>query len=245
LPDSDSLPGGGGPGKVRVNPAKVWYVAYGSNMNAGRLRYYFSGGRPPGAARTYPGCRDPRPPTKTVPLRIPGGIYFALESITWTGGMAFYDPGLPGLAAARGYLITAGQFTDIVAQEMVREPNADLDLSAVLTDGRVTLGPGRYETLIRIGTKTTYPMLTFTAPWRAADVAWTAPSPRYLSIIAEGLRAAQGWDNARIAAYLAGRPGVAGRMRRRDVAACVEATSPRIPAQNRRSGEALPAAGQC
>jgi hypothetical protein len=209
-----------------MNPDKVWYVAYGSNMNADRLSYYLRGGRPLGAARSYPGSRDPRPPARRVPLQIGGGIYFALESPTWTGGMAFYDPGLPGRAAARGYLLDAGQFSDIAAQEMVREPGEDLDLTEVIARGRMSLGTDRYEMLLRVGVRAGYPMLTVTAPWRAADVAWSAPSPRYLGLIAEGLRAAQGWDNARITAYLSGRPGVAGRWRRRDVAACVEAGPP-------------------
>ena len=57
-------------------------------------------------------------------------------------------------------------------------------------------------------------MLTFTAPGRASDVAWTAPSPVYLGMLARGLREAHGWDAERIAGYLAGRPGVAGRWQR-------------------------------
>ena len=40
----------------------VWYVAYGSNMSAARFGCYISGGRPPGARRTYLGCRDQSPP---------------------------------------------------------------------------------------------------------------------------------------------------------------------------------------
>src|SRR4051812_46926456 len=100
----------------------VWYVAYGSNMHADRLTCYLAGGQPAGAGRTYPGCRDTRPPRDTAPVLVPGGIYFALESLTWSGGMAFYDPDLPGEVAARAYLISAAQFADIAAQEMHRPP---------------------------------------------------------------------------------------------------------------------------
>ena len=191
---------------------QLWYVAYGSNLHAARLGWYLTGGRPPGGRRTYPGCRDCRPPRRTVPALIPGGIYFAGESRAWTGGMAFYDPELPGLAAARGYLLTAEQFADIAAQEMYRSPDADLDLIRMAVEsGRATLGPGRYETLLRVGTRDGVPMLTFTAPGRAADVPCTAPSSVYLGMLARGLREAHGWDTDRIAGYLVDRPGVAGR----------------------------------
>lgn len=136
--------------------------------------------------------------------------------------MAFYDPELPGTAAARGYLLTAGQFADIAAQEMHRPPGADLDLIAVAADaGRATLGPGRYETLLRLGVRDGVPMLTFTAPWRAAEVTWTPPAPVYLRMIAGGVRETHGWSVARTVDYLAGRPGVTGRWSRADLTGLV------------------------
>ncbi|WP_433388466.1 histone deacetylase [Micromonospora sp. KLBMP9576] len=190
---------------------EVWYVAYGSNLHAARLGFYLAGGCPPGVRRTYPGCRDPRPPRRTVPVSLPGGVYFAGESRAWTGGMAFYDPTLPGAAAGRAYLLDVGQFADVAAQEMYREPGADLDLiGAAVATGRATLGPGRYETLICPGRLDGLPLLTFTAGWTAADVRWRAPAPAYLAMIARGLRESHGWDADRIAAYLGGRPGVDG-----------------------------------
>ncbi len=138
-----------------------------------------------------------------------GGVYFALESPTWTGGLALFDPDLPGRAAARAYLITAGQFSDIAAQEMRRQPGRELDLARALTDGRAQLGPGRYDTIIRAGTADGLPMLTFSAPWRAHEVAWNAPSARYLGILARGLHEAHGWLQTRTLAYLRELPGVA------------------------------------
>ncbi|MGK5445695.1 histone deacetylase [Micromonospora sp. URMC 105] len=200
----------------------LWYVAYGSNMHATRLGWYLAGGRPPGGLRSYPGCRDCRPPRRTAGVLVPGGVYFAGESRTWTGGMAFYDPELPGTAAARGYLLTAGQFADIAAQEMHRPPDADLDLIAVAADaGRATLGPGRYETLLRVGVRDGVSMLTFTAPWRAAEVQWTPPAPVYLRMIAGGVREAHGWSVARTVDYLAGRPGITGRWSHADLTGLV------------------------
>ncbi len=194
----------------RIGSVLVWYVSYGSNMNAARLGCYLAGGTPSGGRLALPGCRDPAPPVRTRGCELPGGIYFATESLVWGGGRAFYDPGLPGTAAARAYLITAEQFSDVVAQEMYREPGEDLDLTAALETGRATLGPGRYETLVCAGELDGHPLLTFTAPWVWTDVELLAPSARYLRMLATGLREAHGWDPLRAGAYLAARPGAAG-----------------------------------
>jgi len=178
----------------------VWYVSYGSNMLAERFHRYLTGGTL--AGHTHPGCRDPRLPRQTRACEFPGGIYFATTSRIWGGGRAFYDPDLPGVTAGRAYLITAGQFSDLLAQEMYREPGADLDLRAVLTTGRVRLGPGRYETLLHLGDHDTHPMLTFTAPWSAGTVQHVPPAPAYLDTLAAGLREAHGWPPDRIERYL-------------------------------------------
>ncbi|GLY25404.1 hypothetical protein Misp04_51350 [Micromonospora sp. NBRC 101691] len=200
----------------------VWYVAYGSNLHAARLGCYLGGGRPPGGLRTYPGCRDRRPPRRDVPVFLPGGVYFTGESRAWTGGMAFYDLALPGLVAARAYLLTAGQFADVAAQEMYRPPGADLVALAVAVErGSVAVGPGRYETLVCAGHREGYPLLTFTAPWRAGDVPWNPPAAAYLGLLAAGLAESHGWAVDRIVDYLAARPGVAGRWEPADLAATV------------------------
>lgn len=193
-------------------PDLVWYVSYGSNMHAERLTCYLKGGTPPGARTGCPGCRDDRPPRADTEHELPGGIYFAMESQLWGGGLAFYDHALPGTAPARAYLISTGQFTDIAAQEMHRAPvpDFDLDLRPVLVSGRDQLGPGRYETLLYLGDLDGHPVLTFTASWRAADVDWTAPSAPYLRMLAGGLGEAHGWNVHRAARYLAGLPGANG-----------------------------------
>jgi hypothetical protein len=139
-------------------------------------------------------------------------MYFVLESAAWTGGMAFYDQAEPGKVAARAYLITASQFSDVLAQEMYRRPDVDLDLTEVLDTGRCELGPGRYETIALAGHRDGCPMLTFTAPWRMADVEWNRPSDRYLRHLAAGLAEAHSWDVRRIAEYLAACPGVSGEL---------------------------------
>lgn len=202
-----------------TQPTLVWYVSYGSNMCADRLRCYLAGGMPPGASRGYSGCRDRRAPLRSTGYRPAGGVYFATESAVWGGGRAFYDPDLPGTAATRAYLITSGQFADIASQEMYRATGADLDLAAVLAAGRIELGPGRYETLLHLGDLGGYPLLTFTAPWRASDVGPTAPSASYLRMMIAGLRETYGWAGCRIGGYLAGLPGARGHWTAAQIAA--------------------------
>ncbi|GAA2696751.1 MULTISPECIES: histone deacetylase [Actinosynnema] len=181
----------------------VWYVSYGSNLHAGRFDCYLSGGTPPGATRCYPGCRDRTPPRAVRPWELPGGVYFTTHSPVWDGGRAFYDPSLPGVAVGRAYLVTTGQFSDVAAQEMYRAPGEDLDLSGVLATGRAELGPGRYETLVKVGEADGRPALTFTAPWRADEVRHTRPSAAYLRMLAGGLRETLAWQPEQAAAHLA------------------------------------------
>ncbi|QGV77695.1 histone deacetylase [Streptomyces ficellus] len=191
---------------------EVWYTSYGSNTHVDRLAHYLTGGTPPDGSRTYPGCRDPRLPSASVPVELEGALYFATESAVWTGGRAFYDPHAEGRVLARAHRITAGQFSDIAAQEMYRDPgpDTDLDLTAVLRDGTAVLGDGRYETLVSPGTLHGLPLLTFTAPWRMHDVEWNPPAAGYLRHLAAGLIATGAWDTDTVVAYLASRPGAAG-----------------------------------
>lgn len=199
----------------------VWYAAYGSNLRAARLGCYLRGGTPAGALRRYPGCRDRTPPRATAAVMLPGRIYFALESAVWTGGMAFYDPDLPGWAAARAYLISAGQFADIAAQEMYRAPGVDLALDHAGAPGRYAMGAGRYETVVVTGSRADHPVLTLTAPWPAGRAPLNPPSPTYLGMLAGGLSEAHGWDAERIVGYLAVAPGIQGRWSDEDLRAAV------------------------
>ncbi|OKK19325.1 histone deacetylase [Streptomyces sp. CB00455] len=198
-------------------PERVWYASYGSNMHMDRLSAYLAGGTPAGATRTYPGCRDHRAPERSVAIELDGCLYFATESRVWTGGRGLYDPTAPGRMRARAHLVTAGQLSDIAAQEMYGEPGADLDLSRVLCEGRDELGPGRYETLVCPGTIEGIPVLTFTAPWTVRDVEPLAPSAAYLRYLAGGLLESGPWEEQDIADYLSACPGAAGHWTPRQV----------------------------
>ena len=145
---------------------RIWYVAYGSNLAMARFRCYLSGGRPAGGSREYPGCRDPSDPVRTLAIEVPGGLVFAARSRVWGGGMAFYDGARSGVAACRAHLITTQQFADVAAQELRRPPGGEfaIDLAGLLPDveSMVTTGPGRYETVVRLGELDGVAMFTIT-----------------------------------------------------------------------------------
>jgi hypothetical protein len=189
-----------------VTSSSVWYVSYGSNMAAARLACYLTGGRPPGGARVNPGARDRTLPERSVPVDLPGRLYFAGKSPQWGGGVAFYDHATPGWTAARAYLVTTRQLADIAAQEMYRLPVEGDPLEEILlsplAEGQHTFGDGRYETLVEVGTYDDLPLLTFTSPHGADHLPHTAPAPTYLAMMAEGLRESRGWDDAQIATYI-------------------------------------------
>lgn len=201
--------------------SSVWYVAYGSNLALGRFRSYISGGRPVGGLRTYPGCRDQRAPTRLLSLHVPGGLVFAGESSVWGGGVAFFDEKAPGRVACRAYLISTDQFADLTAQEMRRPPGGEFarELEGLL-DGLQslhTLGPGTYESIVRLGVHEGAVLLTVTHG-DVADLTLAAPSAAYLSQIAIGLHEAHGWDPEQIGTYVARAPGVRGAWTADDVA---------------------------
>ncbi len=189
---------------------EVWYVSYGSNMSAARLGVYLEGGVPDGGTRHNPGARDSAPPRHSVPVDLPGALYFAGHSRQWGGGVAFYDhdaqgPGEGGPTAARAYLVTAQQFADVAAQEMYRVPQAGDPLEELVIggiDGGVhTAGPGHYETLVEVGRLEGAPMLLFTAPHGTHHVEHTQPSAAYLAMLATGLRESRAWGEDEITAY--------------------------------------------
>ncbi|MFB7860920.1 histone deacetylase [Streptomyces sp. NPDC056069] len=187
----------------------VWYAAYGANTDSARL------------ARYLLRCRDRAAPVASRGVVLGGALYFATESPVWGGGRGFYDPDASGRVLARAHLVTAGQFSDIAALEMYREPDADLDLSGALAAGRAELGPGRYETVVRAGDVDGVPLLTFTAPWAMDDVELLAPAEAYLRCIGGGLRAAGRWGAAEVAGYLARCPGVLGQRGAAEVLALI------------------------
>ncbi len=185
----------------------VWYAGYGSNLDWSRFRHYLRGGRPPGAARELPGARDPSDPLDRRAIDLTGSVYFAWESPTWGGGIAFYDPDALGMSLGQAYLVTTDQFADVATQEMHRDPTGDpLDLAALVAAGRLVLGPGRYETLHVVGEISGVAVVTFTSSVHG-EMPLNAPRPAYLATMARGLAATHHLGAAEVVDYLLARPG--------------------------------------
>lgn len=191
----------------------VWYVAYGSNLALDRFRCYLRGGRPSGGLREYAGCRDGRDPASVISLHVSGSLVFAGASTVWGGGMAFLDRSASGRVACRAYLISTEQFADVTAQEMRRPAGGEFarELEGKLTEVQSwqTLGPGHYETIVRLGVHAGAPLLTVTHS-DVADLVPAAPSAAYMSQICAGLHEAHFWGAKHVGRYLAPAPGVSG-----------------------------------
>jgi hypothetical protein len=147
-------------------------------------------------------------------LDIPFPLYFAGSSEQWGGATCFIDTAenVATPALARAYLITWGQFEDVVAQENAR-PTTPIELARrelVEGFGRA-LGPGRYDNLLCVGRMEGSPVLTFTSPWAMATadqkLGLDAPSPAYLKMLTSGLRESRAMTDDALVAYLGAAPG--------------------------------------
>ncbi len=189
----------------------VWYVTYGSNLSVARFRAYLEGGRPRGATRDYTGCRDPAPPRDAVALRLPGRLGFTGRSTVWGGGLAVYDPAADGEVAVRAYLVTFGQFSDVVTQE-ARRP-VGLDLTRLPSGGYAPVS-AVYDAILDLGEHDGHPMLTMTS---SGDHEPVPPSEAYLTTILEGLGDGFGLDVEARVSYLLDARGVRPTWRREDL----------------------------
>jgi hypothetical protein len=199
----------------------VWYVSYGSNLNLARFLAYLQGGRVAGNDVDHVGCADPAPPRDDVAIELHHSLYFAGWSKRWGGTSAAFvslsDQDPPCLA--RAYLITQGQFVDVVRQEnRLQTEIADFEqrLHEAKEHGHARLLPlGFYTELLFCGERHGHPMLTFTASDDRVDIG--RPSAAYLQMIGSGLRECHGVTTAQAVRYLIGRPGVQGTWTRRDL----------------------------
>lgn len=132
---------------------------------------------------------------------MPGRLVFAWQSPTWGGSIAFHDPGGGGEVLSTAYLLSPATFSDVVEQEMWRDPVVDHDLAEVIGAGRQVLGPGRYETLHLIGELDGLPVLTFSAA-DPGQLEPGEPAAAYLATMARGLRRIHGLTETEITDYL-------------------------------------------
>lgn len=95
----------------------VWYAAYGSNLSAERFACYIRGGFCRENSHSYSGCADKSLWTAEYFTSVSGQMYFGKESITWGGGVCFFDASITGSAIVRLYRITRAQLMDVMKQE--------------------------------------------------------------------------------------------------------------------------------
>ena len=146
---------------------RVWYAAYGSNLSAERFMEYIEG------------CADPSEWSDSCLRGFPGGVYFGDESSRWDhGGVAFYDPQLPGKTHMRLYKISRAQLDEVQDQE----------------------GPGWYGRLLKLGVhEDGCPIYTITSLYPQPR---NAPSERYFNRIRDALTKECGKTESEADAYL-------------------------------------------
>jgi len=183
----------------------VWYAAYGSNLSRTRFSCYLRGGTPPGALRTYPGCRDTTAPLAESAITMAHRLFFAGHSTVWNGAVAFVETSVDPRAVthARLYLITSSQLEDVHDQDNRSGRRCRLDLARLQDERIVVAGDGWYDTFLHVGVHLGHPVVTFTTSDRAASVGELAPpSDQYRATMALGLAESHGLTPPEAARYL-------------------------------------------
>jgi hypothetical protein len=170
----------------------VWYVAYGSNMDARRLGLYLHGGTEVFGSTTIDGTAPPfesPPPKDSRWVTYPGRLYFDGSSGSWGGAVAFVDvTDTSSRFHGRAWRVTRQQLAWIAAREnssrdWQRVAALDLDRSHVVDGWRWY---GGIEHLCDIDDD---PAVTVTRPPGAPPLSAT-PHPRpidYLVTMAAAL----------------------------------------------------------
>lgn len=192
---------------------KLWYACYGSNLLAERFRCYIGGGRPKNAKRVYPGCTNKEFPEKSKPVKIPGELYFAKTSKTWSGGGAGFirpDENTAEETLGRMYLITREQFIELVQQEIKFEGDFHIDLDEVRNKDFLDMQNNSwYGKILYLGKEEEHSIFTFTNE-KYLEKEINAPHPFYLKIIIEGLKETYKMTNLEIQEYLISKKGICG-----------------------------------
>lgn len=98
--------------KRKENEPFIWYVCYGSNLNAERFLKYMNVGR-------YGDNKFTEDDLESVQVQVPHGIYFAKSGRWGSGGIAFIDVDTTEdwTCAMRAYKLSIPQFWSLVCQE--------------------------------------------------------------------------------------------------------------------------------
>ncbi len=179
----------------------VWYASYGSNCDASRFSLYLEGGHREGTTGNHRGARDPSPPRDSAAIEFPSQITYAGRSRRWGGGVAFLEhhhvTGATLGALGRRYLITRGQFEDVVAQENAR-PTTPVETDSLSPGELRVTGTGWYGALVALEPVKGVPVITFTSPDPPELAPALVPALEYLRTIAVGLHQIHNLDWDRI-----------------------------------------------
>jgi len=192
----------------------VWYAGYGSNLSRTRFDCYIHGGTPAGSTRPCPGCRDKTPPRADRQVTLPHQLYFAAQSVRWGGAVAFIRPTRSKAATyARMYLITYGQFNDVVRQENDRKVPGDIIVPPYVELAKATewqIAHVRlYGRLMKVGVEGEHPILTFSAT--RDNFTLGPPREAYVRVIVSGLEETYpAMCESQILEYLAHAEGIRG-----------------------------------
>lgn len=191
----------------------IWYACYGSNIREERFMCYISGGTPPGAVRNFKGCSDKSQPKESRKITIHREMYFAKESVTWNGGgICFLKPEEDKNfeTLGRSYLITSGQFNDLVRQELKFEGELFIDFERLIKEGSYNcMTDGRYGLLLYLGEIEGKPVVTFTSE-KFLEKEINPPNPAYLSTIIRGLKEIYRLSDEELYEYFSKKKGIIG-----------------------------------
>jgi hypothetical protein len=165
----------------------AWYVAYGSNMAADRLRAYLEGADDDCRFGAHRGCPDPTPPRADRWISLDRAVRHRGRSLRWDGGVAFLDiDPAPGVVTpARAWLLGLDQIAGLAAQEARLATAPDLTgATALPPGGTIVIGGGWYDTVLRLDDIEGRPALTITTSQPLPE---TTPTDAYLATIALGL----------------------------------------------------------
>lgn len=205
----------------------VWYAAYGSNLLRERFMAYIQGGRAPGARFSQVGCTDKTPPKAEKGIMILHRLSFAGISPQWEDlGVAFIEraPDEGAKTLGRMYLITRGQFREVVLQENGHtrmDAEVGMDLEQTIREGRSEIVGGRYRTLLHLGEEDGHPIFSFTASGDDDQPPLNRPGPNYLKVVIRGLKETFGLTDEGTLDYLREVPGIRGMIPEEELARTV------------------------
>ncbi|GAA4311173.1 hypothetical protein GCM10023115_33290 [Pontixanthobacter gangjinensis] len=207
---------------------EVWYACYGSNIREERFLCYISGGTPPGALKHFTGCEDTTKPKDRASISIPHEMYFAKESPTWNGGgICFLDPERNKKinTLGRRYLISSGQFIDLVRQELKFEGRLHIDFQELIEHGSYDcMNQGRYGMLLYLGEIEGRPVITFTSETYLEDEI-NKPDKAYLNTIIKGLQETYDITDGELKEYLGNKTGVSDKIPENELLELIRAAS--------------------